>query len=73
MLKLLLICFEWVMSTLGFQIHLVFSACNNHNAYNLLLFYKEIEIWVELMNGYEKSKVETLTNYWQQLLDFNFT
>ena len=41
--------------------------------YNLLLFYKEIEIWVELMNGYEKSKVETLTNYWQQLLDFNFT
>ena len=41
-----------------FQIRLVFSGCNNHNAYNLLLFYREIEIWVELMNGYEKSKVE---------------
>ena len=60
-------------STLDFQIRLVFSACNNHNTYNLLLFYKKIEIWVDLMNGYEKSKVKTLTNYWQQLLDFNFT
>ena len=29
----------------------------NHNPYNLLLFYKEIESWVELINGYDKSKV----------------
>ena len=42
----------------NFRIRLVFSASNNHHAYNLLLFYREIEIWVELMNGYEKSKVE---------------
>ena len=27
-----------------------------HNAYNLLLFYRKIEIGVELMNGYDKSK-----------------
>ena len=32
----------------------------NHNAYNLLLFYRKIEIWVELMNGYDKSKVDFL-------------
>ena len=41
-----------------FRIRLVFSACNNHNAYNLLLFYREIEIWVEQINGYDKSKVQ---------------
>ena len=40
------------------QIRLAFSAGNNHNAYNLLLFYKEIEFWVEQINGYDKSKVQ---------------
>ena len=49
-----------------FQIRLVFSACNNHNAYNLLLFYREIEIWVEQINGYDKSKVQKIqmSKFW---------
>ena len=34
-----------------------------HNAYNLLLFYREIEIGVELMNGYDKSKVDFFSNF----------
>ena len=29
-----------------------------NNEYNLLLFYREIEIWVELMNEFDKSKVD---------------
>ena len=32
----------------------------NHNAYNLLLFYRKIEIWVELIIGYDKSKANFL-------------
>ena len=30
----------------------------NHSAYNLLLFCKEIEIWVDELNGYDNSKVD---------------
>ena len=50
------------------RIILVFSACNNHNAYYLLLFYRKIEIWVELMKGYDKSKVDKFK--WDILSDF---
>ena len=32
----------------------------NHNAYNLLLFYRKIEIWVELIIGYDNSKANFL-------------
>ena len=32
----------------------------NYNAYNLLLFYRKIEIWVELIIGYDNSKANFL-------------
>ena len=32
----------------------------NHSAYNLLLFYRKIEIWVELIIGYDNSKANFL-------------
>ena len=43
----------------------------NRNACNLLLFCKEIEIWVKLTNGYDKSKAEN-SRFFKMNIDKGF-